>query len=95
MISLLSIFNRANVKSSLISNEFYFVTPIVTYDLTAPIRSKIFNFNNLVLDVDLFLANPTIFPCDCEKSIFVGKDHGHILTRDLRIMRNNKLRKII
>ena len=30
MISLLSIFNRANVKSSLISNELYFVTPIVT-----------------------------------------------------------------
>ena len=46
------------------------------------------------LDVDQFPADPTIFPCGCDKSPFFEKDHGHFLTRDLNILKINKLRKI-
>ena len=64
MINLPARFNSTNVKSSLVMNECNLITPTVVYDVTAPIRSKIFNFINfaLELDVDLFLADPTILP---------------------------------
>ena len=87
IISLLSIYYSTNVKSSLVTSEGNYVTPTVVYDLNAPIRSKIFNFINFSgLDVDQFLGNPTILPCNYDKYPFVDKDHGHILTGILRII---------
>ena len=78
-----------NVKSSLVTNEGNSVICIFTYDLTTPICSKIFNFINFVsgLDVDQFFGDPTILPCNYNKSPFVAKDHDHILTRNLRIIK--------
>ena len=97
MINLPARFNSTNVKSSLVSNKWNFITPTLVYDLTASIRAKIFNFNNFVLelDVDQFLADPTILPCNCDKFPFVEKDDGHILTGGMRIIKNNNLRMII
>lgn len=64
MINLPARFNSTNVKSSLVMNKCNLITPTVVYDVTAPIRSKIFNFINfaLELDVDLLLADLTILP---------------------------------
>ena len=45
-------------------------------------------FNDTVID-DL-----SPYPCFCYGSSFVNKDHGHIVTGDLRIVKNNELRKI-
>ena len=72
---------------SLVTIKCNFITPTVVYDLPAPIRFKMFNFNNFVseLDVDQFLADPIILPCNCDKYPFVDKDHGHILTGHERI----------
>lgn len=80
-----------------VTSNYSLVIPTVAYDLTTPIRSIIFNFNNFVseLDADQFLADSTITPCDCDKSPFDDKDHGHILTRILRLIKNNILRKTI
>ena len=71
IINLLSVLNRSNIKSSLAMNKNNFVATAVVCDLTAPIRSKTFNIDNFVseLDVDQFLADPTILSC------FVDKDH--------------------
>ena len=33
--------------------------------------------------------------CDCQNSSFLNKDHGHILTGDLRIINNKHLRKLM
>lgn len=47
------------------------------------------------LDIGQFLAYlPCNLPCNCHKSPFVNKDRGHILTGDLRIIKNNRLRRI-
>ena len=64
--------------------------------LTAPISSKFFNFNKFVnnLDLDLFLTNPDSLPCKCNNSPFVDKYQKHIVTGDLRIIKNNTLRKL-
>ena len=69
---------------------------MVTYKLTPPISTKFFNFNKFVnnLDLDLFLTNPDSLPCKCNNSPFVDKYHKHIVTGDLRIIKNNALRKL-
>lgn len=47
------------------------------------------------LDIDQYLADPAIYNHVTEKSPFVAKVHDEILAVDLRIIENNKLRKII
>ena len=50
----------------------------VVYDLTCLICSKIFNINNYEseLYVGLFLVDPKILLCNCDKSPFFDKNHG-------------------
>ena len=68
--------------------------PMVVYRLTDTIRSKLFNYKNFVqsLDVDSFLADNTLLPCQCQNSPFLNSDHNHIITGDLNIISNHKLR---
>ena len=67
------------------------------HKLTKTIRSKIFNHKKIfqTLDIDLILQDRTIIPCNCHLSEFKDPDHGHIITGDLRIVQNNKLRKLL
>ena len=66
------------------------------YSLTNPIRSQIFNFNRFAsnLDVKAFLKDNTILSCNRAGSGFIDKDHQHPVTGKLRIIENNKLRKV-
>ena len=41
-------------------------------------------------DVDPFLVDATILPFHCEKYRLITKDHDHILSGDLRIVKNQK-----
>ena len=61
------------------------------------ISSKIFNHKQFVesLDINAFIQNEAIMPCNCEDSPYKDSEHGHIVTGDLRIVRNNKRRKLI
>ena len=67
-----------------------------TYNLTPPISTKFFNFNKFVnnLDLDLFLRNPDSLPCKRNNSPFADRHHKDIVIGDLRIIRNNALRKL-
>ena len=64
------------------------------YKLRAPIRSRILNYKVTVTSIDL--ANKSIeeYPCQCAQSIFCNPDHEHIITGDLRIVENSKLRSL-
>ena len=42
-----------------------------------------------------FIQKETILSCQCENAPFIDHEHGHILTGDLPIVHNNKLRKLI
>ena len=57
-------------------------------------RSIIFNFNNFVnnLDVKAFLDDT--LPSYYTGSPFVHKDHNHVIKGNLKIIENNKLRKL-
>ena len=71
--------------------------PTVIYQLTDSIRSKLFNYKEFVqtLDVDSFLQDNTILPCDCINSPFVDPYHNHILTGNLNIISDSKLKGLI
>ena len=71
--------------------------PTVVYTLTNTIRSRIFNYKEFVqsLDVDRFLRDETILPCDCLHSPYIDMNHEHILTGDLNIVDNINLRNLI
>ena len=47
------------------------------------------------LDVDEFLRDNTYLPCTCAHSQFKDGHHGHVISGDLRIVNNNKLRKLL
>ena len=72
-------------------------SPTVVYQLTDTIRSKLFNYKDFVqsIDVDAFLADSSILPCDCEHSPFVNDHHGHVLSGDLNIIPDPKLRSLL
>ena len=81
------------IPTSLDKNE----SPMVVYTLTKPIRSKIFNYKTFVeeLNVGEVISNPEMFPCNCQSSKFKNNDHNHVISGDIRIIKNNKLRKLI
>ena len=95
-INIGRILRDPDIVKSLPSSSVKFPIPMVTYKLTPPISTKFFNFNKFVnnLDLDLFLTNPDSLPCKCTNSPFADRNHKHIVTGDLRIIRNNVLRKL-
>ena len=71
--------------------------PMITYKLGETIRHTIFNYKSFVkdLDVDNILGDIDKLPCNCEGSPFIDNNHGHIITGNLKIIKNNKLRKLL
>ena len=45
--------------------------------------------------MDRFLEDPSSLPCSCENSAFSDQHHGHIVSGDLRLIKNNRLRKLV
>ena len=74
--------------------------PTCTMKLDPPIRSKILNYKETVssLKIDV-VGNVSLVEnlpsCDCENSEFCDPHHKHIVSGDLRIITNSKLRKLI
>ena len=95
-INLNRIFHDPVVKQAMPNISSNFDIPTVVYTLTNPIGSKIFNFNKFVnkLDVKAFLDDNSTLPCECSGSQFIDKDHNHVITGNLKIISNNKLRKL-
>ena len=70
--------------------------PVTTYKLTATIRNNIFNYKQIE---SMELAkrqslNDDICSCNCENSEFCDSDYVHIITRDLRLIKNHNPRKL-
>ena len=68
------------------------------YKLGPPIRNKLFNYKPTVQAINS--DDPETFgtglsSCDCHNSEFADRHHGHVITGDLRMIRNNKLRKLM
>ena len=97
MINISKIINDKNVKKSL-PTQFNKTEQISTvYTLIKTVRSKIFNHKEFIktLDAKDILENMNNLPCNCITSPFTDANHGHIVSRDMRIVQNNKLRKLL
>ena len=64
-------------------------------DTLATVASKLFNFAPALsnLNVSEYLSNPQT--CQCNESKFCHELHGHVITGDLRVIENSKLRELI
>ena len=99
MIHLPSILNLPDVFS-LLPNKIQDEEnrPVVTFTLGKTIRNKILNYKETVDSI--FIDDEVSFsldsdPCDCSSSQFSDAFHKHVVTGDLRIVENQKLRKLL
>ena len=96
LVNLPRILHDSSLSDHLPSLPLKFETPTITYKLTETLGKKIFNFNNFVkgLDVQECLDNEEYLPCNCQHSNFIDNHHKHIITGNLGIIKNPKLRKL-
>ena len=72
--------------------------PSIIYTLGSTIRNKIFNYKDTVENIntsDLETFGTGISECDCHNSDLCDEHHRHIITGDLRLITNTRLRKLI
>ena len=91
---------RALLRSTSVTNKIpvYFrdkEPPIVSYEYTSTVASKLFNFSPALsnLNVSEYFSNPQT--CQCKESKFCYEPHGHVITGDLRVIENAKLRELV
>ena len=98
-INLPQILRSTNVKenSPILMEETD--VPMVVYSLSQTIRSKVLNYKKFVCNLDLesFSRNIKSIPCHCSEydNSFIDPNCKHVLTGDLNIIKNNKLRKLL
>ena len=66
--------------------------PIVSYEHTITVASKLFNFAPTLYS-SMFLIMSLII-CQCKESKFCYEPYGHFITDDLKVIENTTLRKL-
>ena len=97
-LRLSSILHDDDVKSKLPAHFRDDEDPSVVYRLTSTIRNKILNYKDTVSNIDIHDADTFgtgLHTCDCSTSEFVDQHHQHVLTGNLRIIENLRLRQLI
>ena len=79
---------------SILPKEIKRLNHVIVYNLKPSIRSKVLNYKEFTNSNDVF-DNIASYPCDCEGSMFVDKDHGHIVMGNFQIAEIGKLRKLL
>ena len=88
-----SIFKDRSV-TSLIPAYFRNSEPlIICYKYNNPIRNTEFNFNKLVSDLDIHANTPETW--DCKDSKFMYPAAGHIMTWNLKMISDSRIRYIV
>ena len=68
-------------------------TPIICYEYNKQIRSTIFNFDKIVTDIDIDSNTPDSW--DCLNSNYLYPSAGHVITGNLNIIPDTRVRNII
>ena len=87
-----SIFRDKSVHSSIPNYFKNYEASINCYKYNKPIRSAIFIFNKLVSDLDIETCN--LDSCVCKDSIYGYPATGHVITGNLRIISDSRIRSI-
>ena len=69
--------------------------PIISYQYTNTVANKLFNFSSTLsnLDITNYFSNPQ--HCQCNTSKFCHEPHSHVITGDLMVIDNVKLREFV
>ncbi len=67
--------------------------PMISYKYTKTIRNNIINYNEALKEYKE--KGDFDYQCDCSESIFCYTPHGHVMTGDLNIIGNEKLRSLV
>ena len=96
-MNLKKILKNDQVMDCIPGNFKFRETPVVVYKYSRTIRSRIFNYKEVFEDFnfDRWQQERDNMVCDCENSDFCDSTHKHVITGDLRIVKNNKLRKLL
>ena len=73
----------------------YKESPCISYSYTRSVASKILNYKASVQQRDFKCLSQDPPPCNCSYSQFLYAPCGHIVTGDLNIVLNNKLRDLL
>ena len=94
-INLQSILKLEEIQGSIDSHIQDDVT--VSYRYTKSIRNKIFNYSNVVNEIDLDSWDINNQTCECDTTFkeYMDQHHKHVITGDLSIIRNKKLRELL
>ena len=68
---------------------------IISDQYTNAVANKLFNFSSTLsnLDITNYLSNPQ--HCQCNTSQFCYEPHGHVITGNLMVIKNVKLRELV
>ena len=69
--------------------------PLVSCKYTNNISRSVFNYNQALRNINFDDYRNASSSCDCQSSTFRYEPHGHVITGDLRIVRNRKLRRLL
>ena len=69
--------------------------PIISYTYTKTIAKKIFNFSSTLSDLDYHQYHNNPSQCECNTSSHLYQPYGHVITGDISIIPNFKLRDLI
>ena len=92
-IDLPSIFKDRSVTSSIPAYFQNSEPPIICYKYNKPIRNTVFNFHKLVSDLDIHANTPESW--DWKDSKFMYPAAGHIMTGNLKIISDSRIRYIV
>ena len=68
--------------------------PIISYTYTKTIANKIFNFSSTLSDLDYHQYHNNPSQCECNTSSHFYQPYGHVITGNLSIVPNFKLRDL-
>ena len=94
-IHLSNILHHKNVQAHILKYFKNTTTLILSCTYTKSIASKIFNYKKALrnLNAHVIITNPP--PCSCSTSPYLYSPVGHIITGNLNIIDNTKLRDLI
>ena len=93
-----SILNDNQIRNSLPDPPKDDEVPSTVLSLANTMRNKILSYKETVNNINTtytLIYGTGINVCSCKNSNFINRPHGHIPAGDLRIIENDKLRKIL
>ena len=93
-LNLSNILNQKSVQSNIPPYFEYKESPCISYSYTNSVATNIFNYKTSLQQLDFQSLSQNPLPCSCSGSEFLYAPCGHIVTGDLNIVRNDKLRDL-